>query len=282
MKIDQLAIVGVGLLGGSVAMAARAVAARIVGADQSVEVLAQATEAGLIDAGVCSLREAAAADVIVFCTPVDRIAEQVKATARHCRPGTLLTDVGSTKAEIVRGVDGQLPAGVAFVGSHPLAGSEKTGFENARADLFEGRLVFVTPGPATERGALARVCAFWGALGALVEVMDPEEHDQILAVTSHLPHLASSALAAILPPPWRRLTGTGFRDTTRLASGCPASWTAIFRSNRAEVLAALERLTGQLEEFQAALEADDAARIEELLRQGKALRDALPPLSVRG
>src|SRR5262249_47568639 len=160
------------------------------------------------------------------------LAAQVLEAAGSCRPGALLTDVGSTKAAIVRTLDGRLPAGVGFVGSHPLAGSEKTGFQNGRADLFDGRLVFVTPGPAPEKGALARVCAFWGQLGALVEVMSPEEHDQALALTSPLPHLAAAALAGALPHEWRRLTGTGFRDATRLASGSPEVWTAIFRSNR--------------------------------------------------
>jgi cyclohexadieny/prephenate dehydrogenase len=280
MKIDRLAVIGIGLLGGSVARAARPFARYIVGWDQAADVGLSACQTGILDENAPGLLEAVrGADVVVFCTPVDRIAEQVLAVASVCKPGALLTDVGSTKLDIVRATDGRVPA---FVASHPLAGSEKMGFEHGRADLFDGRLVFVTPGRSTERGALSRVCAFWGEMGALVEVIEAEEHDRALALTSHLPHLVASALAGVLPAEWRRLTGTGFQDTTRLASGCPKLWTAIFRSNRVALLAALERMSGQLEEFRAALSAEDTDRINELLRLGKIARDGLPPLSARG
>src|SRR5262249_12877032 len=139
------------------------------------------------------------ADVVVFCTPVDRIVEQVLETAPACAPGTLLTDAGSTKAGIVHGLEGRLPPDVAFVGSHPLAGSEKRGPEFAEARLFQGRLTIVTRTPRTDPAALERTAAFWQALGSRVRLMDPEEHDRALALTSHLPHLLASALAGILP-----------------------------------------------------------------------------------
>src|SRR5262249_41920008 len=155
---------------------------------------------------------------VVFCTPVDHIAEQVLQTAPHCRPGALLTDVGSTKAGIVHAVEGRLPAGVAFVGAHPLAGSEKHGPDAAAEELCQGRLVVLTPC----RGAgndLDRAAEFWKALGARVRVMDAEEHDRALARTSHLPHLAASALAATVSGELLGLTASGFRDATRLAAG---------------------------------------------------------------
>jgi prephenate dehydrogenase len=186
-----------------------------------------------------------------------------------------LTDVGSTKAGIVRALEGRLPAGVRFVGSHPLAGSEKSGPEHARADLLEGRLVVVTPTAATDELALAGVTEFWRALGARVEHIGPEEHDEALALTSHLPHLLASALAGVLPPQWQELTATGFRDTTRLAGGSPTVWAPIFRANRAAVLAALDRLGEQLGRFRQALAEGDGELLEALLGQGKQVRDGL-------
>ena len=170
------------------------------------------------------------ADLAVFCTPVDHLAAEVLAVALHCRPGVLLTDAGSTKAAIVRAIDGKLPPGVAFVGSHPLAGSEKQGPTHADADLFVGRLVVVTPTAATEEPALARIVTFWEGLGARVKFMDPEAHDRALALTSHLPHLVASALAGVMPTDLKELIATGFRDTTRIAAGDPAPVGGYFSS----------------------------------------------------
>ncbi len=215
------------------------------------------------------------ADIVVFCTPVTLIADQVLVAAAHCAQGTLLTDAGSTKGAIVRALDGRLPAGVSFVGSHPLAGSEKRGPEHADADLFQGRVTVVTPTPQTDRVALERTIAFWQALGSRVLLMQPEEHDRALALTSHLPHLLASALAGLLSPELYELTATGFRDTTRIAAGDPSLWTGILLQNRAALLEALGRVEGTLGEFKSALMAADAATIDALLARGKRSRDAL-------
>ncbi len=277
MRITTLAIVGVGLIGGSIALAARrrSVAARIVGVDQQPEALDRALRAGMLDEAHAQLNAAAAADLVLFCTPVDCIAAQVIEVAAHCRPGTLLTDTGSTKAAILRDVQGRLLPGIEFVGSHPLAGSEKHGPAHASAQLLDGRLVIVTPGPGSTDNALSRVCDFWTALGARVRTMDADEHDRALALTSHLPHLLSAALAGILPPELYELTATGFRDTTRLAAGQPGLWSAIFRANPANLLAALDRLEEQLQHFRDALLQDDRVALEKLLQQGKQIRDDL-------
>jgi cyclohexadieny/prephenate dehydrogenase len=274
-SIGKLTVVGVGLIGGSVALAARrrGVAARVVGVDCRPEALGRALDRGLLDEATGDLAAGVAgAEVVVFSTPVDHIAASVLAAAPHCRPGALLTDAGSTKAAILRELDGRLPPGVNFVGAHPLAGSEKQGPEHARANLFEGSLVVLTP-LSPDDNARFRARVFWEALGARAEIVGAEEHDRALALTSHLPHLAAAALAAVVPPELIRLTATGFRDTTRLASGDPALWAAIFLSNRAAVLAALEQLDGQLERFRQALTAADRERLEGLLREGKQVRD---------
>jgi cyclohexadieny/prephenate dehydrogenase len=278
MRISTLAIVGVGLLGGSVALAARrrGVADRIIGTDLDPTVLDGALRDGMLDeVYLHPSRTVGDADFIVFCTPVDRIADQVVEAARHCPPDALLTDVGSTKAAIVRDVHGRLPAGVEFVGSHPLAGSEKRGPEFACADLFVDRCTVLTPTDKTDPGAVETVRSFWQALGSRVRLMSPEEHDRALAVTSHLPHLVASALCGILPDELHELIATGFRSTTRVAAGDPGLWSAIFEQNRPALLAALVSLTDRLQHFQRALESRDRAALDELLTQGKRVRDAL-------
>jgi prephenate dehydrogenase len=278
MPLDTLTIVGVGLIGGSVGLAARerGVAGRVVGVGRSADSLARAVACGAVDAGTCDLADAArAADFILFCAPVDRIAAQVREAAAACRPGAVLTDAGSTKDTIVRAVDGALPPGVAFVGGHPLAGSEKRGPEHARADLFDGRLVVLTPTSRTDPRAVERVTAFWEALGARVRCMSPQDHDDALAVTSHLPHLAAAALANTLPDHLRALAATGFRDTTRVAAGDPDLWAAIFAQNRGAVLAALARLADRLAAYRDALEHDDTHALHQWLTHAKQVRDAL-------
>jgi prephenate dehydrogenase len=278
MDLDTLTIVGVGLIGGSVGLAARerGVARCVLGVARSAETLAAAVRCGAIHSGTFDLAEAARpADLLLFCTPVDRIAEQVRAAAPVCRPGALLTDAGSTKDTIVRSLDGTLPPHVAFVGGHPLAGSEKRGPEHARADLFENRVVVLTPTPRTDPAAVERVGAFWKRLGARVMLLNPQDHDDALAVTSHLPHLVAAALANTLPDHLHTLAATGFRDTTRVAAGDPELWAAIFAQNRGAVLAALARLADRLAAYRDALEHDDMRTLREMLAQAKVVRDAL-------
>jgi prephenate dehydrogenase len=270
--IDTLSIVGVGLLGASVGLAARRrqLARHVLGVGRNPAALEQAVRRGAIDAA-CDLQEAARrSQLIVLCTPVETIAEHVERIALHCATDTLITDVGSTKAAIVHRL-----AGLPFVGSHPLAGSEKRGAEHADADLFQDRLTVVTPTPATPPDAVARITAFWQALGSRVKLMDAEAHDRALALTSHLPHLAAAALAGILPPELHELTATGFRDTTRVAAGHPSLWTGIFAQNRAATLDALQRLSAQLDRYRVALETGDWAALDALLTQAKKVRDAL-------
>ena len=278
MQFDTLAIVGVGLIGGSLGLAVkqRGIARRVLGVGRQQTSLDQATARGAIDEGFLDPVQAARqAGLIVFCTPVDGIAEQALAVASDCAPGTLLTDAGSTKAEIVRRLEGVMPPGIAFVGGHPLAGSEKRGPEHADADLFQDRVTVLTRTPHTDAAAVERAAAFWQAVGSRVRIMTPEDHDEALARTSHLPHLVAAALAGMLPLELRELTATGFRDTTRIAAGDPSLWTGIFAQNADAVRSALQQLEARLARFRAALEGGDAAALSQLLTQGKEVRDAL-------
>ncbi len=278
MPVDILTIVGVGLIGGSIGRAAkkRGLARTVRGVGRQTASLDRAVAVGAVDEPYLdSAAAVAGADLVVFCTPVDGIADQVLAAAQRCQPGAVLTDAGSTKGRIVAAVEGRLPPGVAFVGSHPLAGSEKRGPDFADPDLFQGRLTVLTPTDRTDPAALERVRAFWQGLGSRVKVMTPEEHDRALALTSHLPHLAASALSGVLPAALAELTATGFRDTTRVAAGDPALWAAIFSHNRPALLAALDLFEDRLRQYRRALADDDGPALERLFAEGKKVRDAL-------
>jgi prephenate dehydrogenase len=279
MPIDTLTIIGVGLIGGSVGLAAKARHAvrRVVGVGRDERNLARAAAGGILDSFTTKLEEGvSAADLVVVCTPVDRVAADVLAAATAAPARALITDAGSTKGNIVRAIAGKMPPqGATFVGSHPLAGSEKKGAAHARADLFADRLVVVTPTAETDPEAVSVVDLFWQNLGARVVRMDPFDHDEALAVTSHLPHAAAAGLAGTTPPAWLGLTAGGFRDTTRIAAGDPELWAAIFLANRDAVLEAAGRFTATMNEFQRLLADNDRAGLVRWLAEGKKVRDAL-------
>lgn len=278
MRIDQLTVVGVGLIGASVGLAAKArgVAGRVVGVGRDQINLEAAVRLGAIDSYTTELAEGVrSASMIVFCTPVDRIAEQVIEAAQFCQPGTMMTDAGSTKAAIVAKVDRYIRRGANFVGAHPLAGSEKRGAGHGRADLFVDRVTVVTPSPLTDDATYHRVIDFWAALGSRVITMPPADHDEAVATTSHLPHVAAAAVAGVTPLDLLALTAGGFRDTTRIAGGDPALWVAIFQANRDAVLAALSQFTNRLDQFRQLLEAGDGAGLQQWLDEAKQVRDAL-------
>jgi prephenate dehydrogenase len=278
MLFDQITIVGVGLIGGSVGLAAKArgVAKRVVGVDRRPEVLARALDLGAIDAAAFEAAQAVdGSALVVVATPVDRIAEAVVEAAASCTP-RLFTDTGSVKGGLFQAVRQRLSAAPSFVPAHPLAGAEKNGVEHARADLFENRVTIITPDLSATRPAdIDRVADFWSALGARIVNMDADEHDRVLARTSHLPHAVASAVAGATPPHLLGLTAGGFRDVTRIAAGDPGLWAAIFEANREGTLAALSGFTDRLSEFRTLLEAGDHAGLVRWLAQGKQVRDAL-------
>jgi prephenate dehydrogenase len=271
-------IVGVGLIGGSIGLALRErkLAERVIGVGRRAASLRKAKKIGVVDATTLHIDEGVAdADLVVVATPIAQIVDQIRSAAAGCSSGTLITDAGSTKASIVKSLDGQLPDSVRFVGSHPLAGSEKSGPQAARADLFEGRVAVVTPCRSTKAGAAEDAADFWSALGATVFMMTPEQHDAALASTSHLPHFLASALAAATPPADLPLTATGWQDTTRIAAGDPQLWSQIFLDNRRNVLKSLARFEKTVHRAKAAIERGDAKALEKLLTEAKAIRDAV-------
>jgi prephenate dehydrogenase len=278
MPFEQVTVVGVGLIGGSVGLASRArgAALRVVGVGRDPRTLARAVELGAIDSFSTDLADGVrAADLVVVCTPVDRIAGMILAAAPHVRPGTLFTDAGSTKQNILCGLAGKVPDQFPYVPAHPIAGAEKAGVEHARADLFQDRVTIVTPPPGSDSEALARVEAFWRDLGSKVVRMSPEEHDRVLASTSHLPHAVASGVAAATPVDYLPLSAGGFRDVTRIAAGDPNLWAAIFQANRDPVLSALRVFNQHMLEFQRLLEAGDGAGLVRWLAEAKQVRDAL-------
>ncbi|MFP6769936.1 MAG: prephenate dehydrogenase/arogenate dehydrogenase family protein [Planctomycetaceae bacterium] len=276
--IQTLAIVGVGLIGGSIAAAARQrqVVSRVIGIGRSESRLEDAVRAGLIDEGSTDFATAASAELSIVCTPVDRIANDVRSLAAVVPRESLLTDAGSTKqllCEELADLDGR--EGPVFLGSHPLAGSERQGFENANADLFVDRVCVLTPLETTPTESLAALETFWQSLGARVVQRSPLDHDRVLAHTSHLPHLLAAALVGMLTENEGELAATGFRDTTRIAAGDPSLWVPILRHNATAVIEALATLDGQLEKFSRSLEQDDTETLQKLLEEAKRKREGL-------
>lgn len=259
-RFGTVAIVGVGLIGGSIGLAlrARGAAGRVVGVGRDPARLGSAIRLGAIDAATTDLAGAAAgADVVVVCTPVDRVAADVIRAAAASPAGALVTDAGSTKRAIVEAVEADPAARAKFVAAHPIAGSERSGVEHARADLFDGRTCALTPTGRTPPDRLDRARGFWSSLGCRLAELDPAAHDAHLARTSHLPHALAAALASLVGPDLVPLAAGAYRDATRVAGAEAALWAPIFLENRRAVLDALDALGGSLAGFRAALEAGD-------------------------
>jgi prephenate dehydrogenase len=278
--IRELAVVGVGLLGGSVAKAARsgALARRIVGIGRDEARLRPALDDGTLDAITTDLAAGVRqADFVLLSAPVLAIEGLLERVWRVAADGAVITDVGSTKGNIVRAAE-RLPAGrsLAFVGSHPMAGSEQRGYRVARADLFRGATVVVTPTDRTELRAVKAATEFWEALGARVSTLDPETHDRSVAAISHLPHLIACALvdgAARVDPAALELAARGFKDTTRIAAGDPDMWTEIFLANRDALSATVEAFRDALADLERVIDAGQADALRAVLARIKATRE---------
>ncbi len=283
----QVAIVGVGLIGGSLGMVMRRnqLADSIVGIGRRVENLKTAVELGAIDRYVSDPRAGVEdADFVLLATPVDTYERHLKEWAGCLKPGTIVSDVGSVKGELVARSERLMPPGVRFVGAHPIAGKEKTGVAAGSDTLFKGARCILTPTVQTDAEALRIVRALWEIAGSIVLDMDPMLHDKILGAVSHLPHVAAFALMTALADvrdggiPELDLaghSGGGLRDTTRIAASSPEMWRDIFLWNGENIVALIETYERHLAEYKRLIKAKDSAGIEKLLEKAKYEREQL-------
>jgi prephenate dehydrogenase len=271
----RLAVLGLGLLGGSLAAAARqrGVAGEVVGCGRRPEALRRAVREGLVDRFETDPAAAVAgADLVVLATPVGVMGELLRRTAAGLAPGAVVTDVGSVKALLAETLPGLLPPGATYVGSHPMAGGHQRGAEHARADLFEGAVCVVAPTGSESADAVARVEAFWRALGARVLRRDPATHDREVAWTSHVPHVVAFAFARAFgeaPAGARDVTGPGFRDFTRIARSDAELWADILVANAKALGGPLARVAAGLADAARLLEAEDPEALERWIAEAR-------------
>jgi prephenate dehydrogenase len=281
---ESITILAPGLLGASVARAARqfGAARRVTLWARRPEVRLQLKDQPWCDRVAETPADAARdADLVIVCAPVDQIVSLIQQIGPALPAGAIVTDVGSVKGEICRKGHLAVPPGRHFVGSHPMAGSEKTGWEAGRAELFQGRVTFVTPLNESDPKAVEKVAAFWTALGSDACTVEPDAHDEIVAHISHLPQVLASTLCASLArrdPKWRNFSGGGLRDTSRIAGSDPRLWKTILEQNRDEVLRAVRAYQEELHGMERALANRDWFEVQAILERGKAYRELFRPI----
>lgn len=288
--VRRLGIVGVGLLGGSLGLVARrdGLAEEVVGLGRTKKNLATALERGCVDRVGTSPEVLAGADLVVLATPIGTLAASASAVSKHLAPDAVVTDVGSSKAGVVEACTKALGAGARFVGSHPIAGMETSGAGAARDDLFVGARCVLTPVAGTDAAALEQVRALWEALGMHVDETSPEEHDRLLALTSHLPHVAAWALARTVAdargsgPDPLRFSGPSLRDMTRIAGASTEMWRDILLANADSVLVQVDSFRARVNDLAAAVAERDGSAIDEILQAAAAFRRALVPPTSEG
>lgn len=279
---DKVALIGLGLIGSSLCHAMRRanLAAEITGCARSEATRGTSLELGLVDAVFADPADAVAdADLVLLCVPVGANSEIMTAIAPVLKQGAILTDAGSVKAEIVRHIEPQVPEGVHFIPGHPIAGTEESGPKAGFAELFDGRWCILTPLYGADEAALDKLKAFWKACGSDVEIMSPEHHDLVLAITSHVPHLIAYNIvgtAADLEQVTRseviKFSAAGFRDFTRIAASDPVMWRDIFLNNKDAVLEMLGRFSEDLSTLQRAIRWDDGEALFELFTRTREIR----------
>ena len=276
---DRITIVGLGLMGGSLGMAIRRrkLAGEVVGLSRHASTIREAVRGGAIEWGTTDAKRAVHdADLVVLATPVGAIVPTAKRLARLMPAGSILTDVGSTKGQIVRELERALPKSVAFVGAHPLAGSEQQGIGAARADLYDDSLCVVTATARTSARALKLVKQLWRPLVQRVLVMDPATHDRLLADVSHLPHALAFCLAQAAKPQARAIAPRSFLDMTRIAQSDPALWADIFLSNRQAILASMRHFDHHWTPMRRWLAQGNRQALQRFLTRAQAIRLATP------
>jgi prephenate dehydrogenase len=282
VQFQKITIVGVGLLGGSIGLAVRRgrLAREVAGFVRRAASLKDCERAGAVDYAVTDLLAAvSSADLIILCTPLAQMRSLAEQIMPALKRGAIVTDVGSVKAGVVRELESIIArAGAYFVGSHPMAGGEKMGVLAARAGLFDHALCIVTPTKKSNATAVRKLEKFWKSLGARVLKMDAAQHDLLVSRSSHLPHVVAATLANLvlnpaLPKTQTALCATGFRDTTRVASGSPEMWRDIARANQKNVSKSVDAFVAELKKFQGALKRGDVRAVEKFYATAKQRRD---------
>jgi cyclohexadieny/prephenate dehydrogenase len=282
---DKMALIGIGLIGGSIALAARrgGFARKIVAATRSAETAEAANRLKLTDhCGTDLVAACKDADLVIVCTPVGACGEVAKTVAPALAKGCIVSDVGSVKQAVITAMQPHLPSHVHFVPAHPVAGTEKSGPEAGFAELFEGRWTILTPLPDSDAAAVDKLEAFWKGLGSQVDRLDPVDHDRILAITSHLPHLiaytivgTADDLGGHLNAEVLRFAAGGFRDFTRIAASDPTMWRDVFLNNREAVLEVLSRFQEDLFYLQRAIRWGEGDKLFDLFSRTREIRRAL-------
>jgi len=279
----KISIIGVGLLGGSLGLAARqrGLASEVAGYVRRPASQRECEAAGALDYATSDLCAAVSdSDLIILCTPLAQMRSLTEQFLPALKRGAIVTDVGSVKAGVVRDLETLVHrAGAHFVGAHPMAGGEKSGVSASRADLYERAVCILTPTKKTHAAALRKLEKFWRALGSRILRLDAAEHDRLVSRASHLPHVVAAALTRVVlnprqPDTQATLCATGFRDTTRIASGSPEMWRDIVLANRKNLSRAVETLTAELGEFQSLLKSGDPDTLLKFYATSKTLRDA--------
>jgi len=279
-----LCLVGIGHICASLAVAVRRhrLAGRLIALEIDPEARATALAMGLVDAATDDPAVVAGADLVVVGVPVGAMETVGRAIGPHLTPGTIVTDTGSVKVAVVRDLGPHIPDGVQFIPGHPIAGTEHSGPQSAVDGLFEGRWQILTPLPDTDPEALARLVALWETIGSTVETMDPAHHDQVLAITSHLPHLiaytivgTASDLEGHLQQEVIKFSASGFRDFTRIAASDPVMWRDVFLNNREAVLAVIQRFTEDLTALQRAIRWGEGDVLQQKFTETRAIRRAI-------
>ena len=282
---DRLALIGIGLIGSSLArvVRARGLAREIVVSTRSEATLEEARALGLGDAYTLDATEAVrGADLVIVSVPVGASGAVARAIGPHLEPGAILTDVGSTKQSVIEAMAPHVPEHAHFVPGHPLAGTERSGPAAGFAALFEDRWSILTPPEGTDEGAVARLRAFWEACGSRVETMDPVHHDRVLAIVSHLPHIiaynivgTADDLETVTESEVIKYSASGFRDFTRLAASDPTMWRDVCLSNRDAILEMLSRFSEDLASLQRAIRWGDGEQLHELFSRTREIRRSI-------
>ncbi|MFN3739941.1 MAG: prephenate dehydrogenase [Thermodesulfovibrionales bacterium] len=281
INFNKTSIIGVGLIGASLGLAIRkkGLCEKIYGFGRNERNLLRAKEKGIIDSYSLDLKEVCEdSDLIVLSTPVGVFLEMVKNISPFLKKGSIIIDVGSVKGRLVYEIESLMPEGVFYIGTHPIAGSDKSGIDDARAELFEGARCIITPTDRTDRNSLERISQLWKNIGCHVELMDPYRHDEIYGAVSHLPHIIAYSLVNTIGEindEFIKYSGQGFKDATRIALSSPELWRDIVVYNRENLLRFLEVFRAEIEKIDEYLKNNKAEAIRENFQKARQLRERI-------